>query len=149
MMEYTNVPYPRDTPLFPKNTSVTDYLHKYARELEERGIMRYNQSVFKVRYRQKNYEKQWEIMFQRTGKKKEATEVEFFDAVVVALGTFTQARVPNVFKLCRLDYDYGRRNGADDGKLRVMHSKQYRNTEEIENKVSRAISSTRKAEVWS
>ncbi|XMA16689.1 hypothetical protein WAI453_009480 [Rhynchosporium graminicola] len=48
MMHYTGIPYPMNTPFFPKNTVVKKYLQGYAKELEYRNLIKYNCNITAV-----------------------------------------------------------------------------------------------------
>ncbi|EKD19712.1 thiol-specific monooxygenase [Drepanopeziza brunnea f. sp. 'multigermtubi' MB_m1] len=134
MMQYEGVEYPKDTALFPENTVVQEYLQSYARELHDRGIIRYGEEVTLVRHRQKDYNKKWQVecrkVFGRRTKHRKTTdkseymptETTWWDAVVVALGTFAQPDIPPLYKIPTNHF------------MRVMHSKFYRGIEEFRNK---------------
>ena len=90
-MEYSDFPYPFDTPLFPTNVAVKDYLHAYAKELENRGIIRYNSEITKVIRCTKNYNKKWKVIIRNTTGSIETT---YWDTVIVATGTFANPVIP-------------------------------------------------------
>ncbi|TVY44217.1 Thiol-specific monooxygenase [Lachnellula subtilissima] len=120
MMEYSGVPYPEDTPLFPTNTAVAKYLHDYARELEDRGIIKYNSRVINIRRCQHQARNIWQVTVQLVGRGGGMEELKYYDDVIVVLGTFTKPHVPDKFEL---------RPGSRRD-MNIMHSKYYRNAED-------------------
>ncbi|TVY81335.1 Flavin-containing monooxygenase FMO GS-OX4 [Lachnellula suecica] len=120
-MEYSDFPYPKNTPLFPKNTVVANYLRSYARELEERGSIRYDTKVNMVKLRRhKGNDNMWEVVCEHTGSK--AVTLEYYHSVVVASGFFTKPRVPPVFQF--------KPHSAID----IIHSMHYRLEEQFRGK---------------
>ncbi|KAL2060914.1 hypothetical protein VTL71DRAFT_8966 [Oculimacula yallundae] len=132
MMQYTGVPYPDNTPLFPRNTVVKDYLQAYAKELEDRNIIKYNCDITAVEicYDKSGIEglfedsamKKWQVTLNNA--KTIFEESSLWDAVVVAVGTFTKPNVPPLFK-----HDI-------KSPITILYSKMYRDVEQFRGKVS-------------
>ena len=120
MMTYSNFPWNRNTSLFPKHEVVKQYLESYAAHLP----INYNTEVSNARQIMVRRTLRWEITT-RSACSKERTEVNHFDAMVVAAGNYDTIHEPVI-------------EGLEDWKSwypgTVSHSKTYRRPSDFRDK---------------
>ncbi|KFY88364.1 hypothetical protein V500_06363 [Pseudogymnoascus sp. VKM F-4518 (FW-2643)] len=126
LMNYTDLRFQDETPLFPAHGAVNKYLDAYADDI--RGQIRFGTQVVDVqRHRHKaeggEEATAWHVKSKVVGTDEE--EIDVYDSVVVANGHYDCAFIPNI-------------KGVEDWHLSypgsVIHSKNYKRPENYEGK---------------
>ncbi|XP_026735259.1 senecionine N-oxygenase-like isoform X2 [Trichoplusia ni] len=114
-MEYAGYPFPEGTPSYPTGPCFYKYLQSFAKHFELMNNIQLQSLVTLVAY---NGE-QWELSYMKTDTKENVTEL--CDFMVVASGEFSSPVIPDIDRL-------------DQYKGRVMHSHDYKDSEEFRNR---------------
>lgn len=121
LMQFSDLPFPDGTQLFPKHETVTKYLETYAEDV--RHLIKFQTQVLDVRLGQSQGTEKWMIK-RRDLLSGEASESEY-DAVVVASGHYNVPFIPDITRIAEW-------NKAYPGSL--SHSKFYRNLEKYRDR---------------
>lgn len=125
-MNYADFQFPADTALFPEHHIVLAYLQQYGRAVESLIIFETQvQDVRKVTTGQDGLKSLWKV--ESKNLKSGTVSSNFYDAVVVASGHYSDPFVPSIPGITEFD-------AAHPGV--IMHSKFYRRPEEFSGKVS-------------
>ncbi|KAK0636345.1 hypothetical protein B0T17DRAFT_78542 [Bombardia bombarda] len=121
LMQFSDLPLPQDSLIFPSRQDVQAYLVKYAADI--RHLIRFSTQVQDVRLRQDNGRDQWDVdvLSLETGE----VDTTTYDAVVVASGHYSITYMPDVKNIAVF-------HAAHPGV--VSHSKHYRTAEGFANK---------------
>jgi cation diffusion facilitator CzcD-associated flavoprotein CzcO len=122
LMNYSDLPFPNGTPLFPHHTIVLKYLERYADDI--RHLIQLGVQVLDVRPSTAKGRDKWLIMTRNLKTKEEKTEA--FDAVIVSNGHYEDPFVPTITGIKEW-------NTAYPGT--ISHSKFYRRPDEYRDKV--------------
>ena len=122
LMNYSDLPFPKGTPLFPHHTLVLEYLGRYADDL--RQLIQFGIQVLDVQLSSAKGRDKWLVRTRNLKTKEEKTDV--FDAVIVSNGHYEDPFVPSVTGIKEW-------NAAYPGI--ISHSKFYRQPEEYRDKV--------------
>ncbi|CZR67452.1 uncharacterized protein PAC_17351 [Phialocephala subalpina] len=120
LMTFSDFPYPEDVPLFPTHDRIKEYLERYADDIHD--LIRFNSEVMMVTRVAKNYQNKWRVDIENKGGE---VEKDFFDAVVVATGTFDKFYSPPEH-----DFDAWEKENPKT----VIHSKQFKRPRDFEGK---------------
>lgn len=117
VMEFPDFHYPEDTPSFPSQPDVLNYLHSYANKYDLKKHVKYSHLVVQVA--PVEHEK-WEIVVKNLPNN--TFETNIFDAVFVCNGHYSS---PNMPKL----------PGADDFRGKIIHSHDFRSAERFRGRI--------------
>lgn len=118
-MCFQDAPFPKDTPDFPSHTHVMSYLSQLAKDENLLPWIRFSTLVEKAVFENDV----WKVSV----KNDKETYTEEFDALVVATGHYAVPYVPEIPGLHEL---------AQNKKVQLLHSRDYRRPEEFKGKVS-------------
>lgn len=123
LMAFSDVPFPKDDPLFPSHQAVLRYLEKYAQDV--RHLIRFNTAVRDVStvLDEATGREHWKVVAEDLRQKQATSTV--YDAVVVANGHYTVPYVPDIKGIAEWNATYP---GA------IIHSKSYRKPEDFKEK---------------
>ncbi|KAJ5219974.1 Flavin monooxygenase FMO [Penicillium chermesinum] len=117
LMNFNDLAFPEETPLFPPHDVVQKYLHRYAEDLTP--YIRYQSLVVNVSRSPKEWTVQWRDL------KNEQIHAAPFDAVIVANGHHNDPKIPAIPGLAEWNRAY-----PDS----ILHSSSYRRPESFANK---------------
>jgi cation diffusion facilitator CzcD-associated flavoprotein CzcO len=127
LMNYSDLPFPKDTALFPHFSVVLRYLERYADDV--RHLIRFGTQVLEVHPIIKTGK--WSVTTHDLKMKDSVSEMTVFDAVIVANGHYNDPFVPAIKGIEEW-------NTAYPGS--ISHSKYYRRPDEFKNKVKTDLS---------
>ncbi|KAF8850438.1 hypothetical protein BDZ45DRAFT_731566 [Acephala macrosclerotiorum] len=120
-MTFSDFPYPKDVPLFPTHDKIKMYLENYAEDI--RDHIEFNSEVVMATKGTKNYQRsQWRVVINNIDAH---VPPEYFDAVVVATGTFDKFCMPP---------EYGLESWEKENPETVIHAKDFRRPQDFEGK---------------
>jgi cation diffusion facilitator CzcD-associated flavoprotein CzcO len=125
MMEYKDFPYLPKTSLFPTHEKVEKYLESYSSDI--RDCINLNSEVTMLTKVTNHDHEKWKLKITDTSTCSSRKVENFFDAIVVATGTFDTIHVPAEVAWTAWEKEYP---GS------VIHSKAYSNVRKFEGKVS-------------
>ncbi|KAJ3291940.1 Flavin-containing monooxygenase FMO GS-OX1 [Borealophlyctis nickersoniae] len=109
LMQYSDLPFPANTPLFPPHTIVKDYLASYANKHNLRGLIQFGVDVMQCVWN--TDDSRWTV---RSKSIRDGTEhTHYADALVVASGHYSTPRVPHI-------------PGIEEFPNRMLHTINYR-----------------------
>ncbi|KAI8094831.1 uncharacterized protein B0P05DRAFT_568074 [Gilbertella persicaria] len=116
VMCFHDVPFPKETPLYPTHQHVMDYLSSLAQKEDLLSLVRFSTLVTRVEYEHD----QWQVTIKDLNHG--STTTETFDAVVVATGHYAVPFIPDL-------------PGIQDTQLELIHSRDYRHPNAFKDKV--------------
>ncbi|KAM7208719.1 hypothetical protein V8F20_000882 [Naviculisporaceae sp. PSN 640] len=121
LMQFSDLPFPADSLIFPSREHVQEYLVKYAEDI--RHFIRFSSQVKDVRLRRVDGKDQWDVdvLDLKTGEVTTST----YDAVCVASGHYSTIYIPEIKNISEF-------NKAHPGV--IMHSKYYRTRDDFKDK---------------
>jgi cation diffusion facilitator CzcD-associated flavoprotein CzcO len=122
IMQYSDLPFPKGSQLFPSRDSVTDYLDVYAKDVNH--LVKFSTQIFDVRLKCGSVQDTWAVKYKDLVSEHEG-EMEF-DAVVVANGHYNVHYIPQIEGISEW-------NGKYPGV--ISHSKYFRSVEAFKGKV--------------
>lgn len=122
-MNYSDLPFPKGTPLFPHHSLVLNYLERYADDI--RHLIQFGVQVLDIRPSTTQGRDKWLITTRNLKTREE--KIEVFDAVMVSNGHYEDPFVPNITGIKEWNAAY-----PDT----ISHSKFYRRPDEYREKVS-------------
>lgn len=121
LMNYKDVPFPKDAWVYPSRQTILEYVDKYADEV--RHLIRLNTQVQDIQLRQVNGVDKWDL--QASSTISDDTFADTYDAVVVANGHYSTPFIPDVKGIQEF-------NSAHPNI--ITHSKNYRRPEPYKGK---------------
>ena len=92
IMEYKDFPYPRNTSLFPNHNTIRQYIESYSSDI--RHVIELNSEVTMVTKINSDNNLDWKVEATITSRRSIKKVELFFNAVVVATGTFNKFCMP-------------------------------------------------------
>lgn len=121
-MEYPDHHYPEDTPAFPSQADVLNYLHSYANRFDLKRHIKFSHLVVQV---VPIDDEKWEVVVKNLPNN--SYETNIFDAVFICNGHYSAPNIPEL-------------PGADRFRGRLIHSHDFRSAERFRGMLSRSIS---------
>lgn len=128
-MKFSDMDFPKDSPIFPSRETVKDYLVEYSKDIQDedsketRFSLNLYVKVEDVRLTQENGRDKWEVKV--VSNKDGCRSTHTFDAVVVASGHYSTIYIPDVKNIKKF-------HEAHPGI--ITHSKSYRSADSFANK---------------
>ncbi|KZF20334.1 FAD/NAD(P)-binding domain-containing protein [Xylona heveae TC161] len=121
LMQYSDLPFPEDSQLFPKRQTVKSYLQDYAKDIIQ--LIRFQTQVLSVQPHGESG--QWLLKARNLSSGSETETEDIYDGVVVANGHYSVPYLPAVKGITAWNEEYP---GV------ISHSRFYRNPEPFKNK---------------
>ena len=120
LMNYSDLPFPKEAPVFPPHKLVKQYIEKYSTDLLD--FISLDKQVIDIRPDSNSYDSKWTVSARNllTGK----VTAQKFDAVIIANGHYNDPFVPDIKGLAEW-------NSAFPGS--ISHSKFFRNNSQFTN----------------
>ena len=122
MMSFSDFPPPKEFPVYMPNAKVMEYFQMYAKKFDLLKHIKFNTTVSSIkRTDDHDITGKWEITYYPHGKEIVGKKLEIVDYLFVCTGHHWMKNIPNF-------------EGMNDFKGKIIHSKQYKDFKEFENK---------------